>query len=68
MHVHQEITRDLVSGRLHSKEGECSGLTLYSYDEKYWFSTPMSAYRANLPDANPALILDGEIRAEFKTA
>ena len=65
MHVPQEISRDLVDGRMKKRIGECSGTPLYSYDEKYWFSTPMAAYRANLPDADPALILREEILGEF---
>lgn len=63
--VYAEITNDLVNGALASKEGECSGKTLYSYDRLYWFSTPMSAYTAKQPDADPAAILRDEIIAEF---
>jgi len=47
------------------KEGECSGEILYSYDAAYWFKTPMSAYKASKPDADPAVMLRREIMAEF---
>ena len=65
MDVYQRIVRDLKSGRCNMKEGECSGSILYSYDTNYWFKTPMSAYKANQPDSDPAVMLKREIFAEF---
>ena len=65
MDVYNRIVRDLRSGRCNMKEGECSGKILYSYDTEYWFNTPMSAYKANQPDADPAVMLRREILAEF---
>lgn len=65
MDVYNRIVRDLKSGRCNMKYGECSGEILYSYDLAYWFKTPMSAYKATLPDADPAVMLKREILAEF---
>ena len=65
MDIYQRIVRDLKSGRCNMREGECSGLILYSYDTNHWFKTPMSAYKANLPGADPATMLKREIFAEF---
>lgn len=40
-------------------------MILYSYDANHWFKTPMSAYKANQPGADPATMLKREIFAEF---
>jgi len=65
--IYAEITNDLVDGTLATKVGECSGKTLYSYDDlKWWFSTPLSAYLAKQPGADPAAMWRQEIMAEFK--
>ncbi|KKN25198.1 hypothetical protein LCGC14_0887240 [marine sediment metagenome] len=65
MDVYQRIVRDLKSGRCNMKYGECSGEILYSYDSKHWFKTPMSAYKANVPGSDPAVMLRRELMAEF---
>lgn len=64
--VYAEITNDLVDGALASRVGECSGKTLYSYDQLYWFSTPVSAYNAKQPYVDSAAMLRDEILAEFE--
>lgn len=64
--LYNEITNDLVEGTLSTKKGECSGMTLYSYDRAYWFSTPISAHKGKQPGADPATMLRDEILAEFQ--
>ncbi len=68
MDVYSRIVRDLKSGRCQMKYGECTGIILYSYDAAYWFTTPMSAYKANVPGADPAQMWRHEITAEFAKA
>ncbi len=65
--IYAEITNDLVDGTLVIKEGECSGKMLYSYEGlRWWFSTPLSAYLAKQPGADPAAMFRDELMAEFQ--
>lgn len=64
--LYNEITNDLVEGTLSTRKGECTGMTLYSYDKAYWFSTPISAHNAKQSGVDPAAMLRDEILAEFK--
>ena len=65
MGVMKTIAIDLAEGAIKTKTSDATGDTLYSYDGKYWFSTPVAAYTAAIklgvhPDQNLDELEDGD--------